>query len=295
MPPVSQCVHGHIICVGCRPKTPRCPVCRVRLGQGRCLLADKLHKIFREIFNVRDSSHDDTKYHGWNLRDRLFGKNKKKGEESLTTKNNIIIPKARQSLLSRLFLGGLEKAVSADNLITVSNGTPSTNDTRISSLSFDEPLNLHDRTKSASTGELSKEIDSVISNRLQANTPNRTISSTTSLLSKVPPASTWGDSVDSVSCIQITCPLAKQSGCKDIIISNTILEHLSGAHDVPQIHFYSVHVKIPVPLPFGSDAVYILHRSGDLFFFQVYFLQFVQYRSIYYCIETNVIIYAYTV
>lgn len=29
-PPVSQCVHGHLLCVGCRPKTERCPVCRVR-------------------------------------------------------------------------------------------------------------------------------------------------------------------------------------------------------------------------------------------------------------------------
>ena len=43
-PPVSQCVHGHLLCFGCRLKSQRCPVCRVRLGQGRCLLADKSHR-----------------------------------------------------------------------------------------------------------------------------------------------------------------------------------------------------------------------------------------------------------
>ena len=47
-PPVSQCVHGHLLCFGCRLKTARCPVCRVRLGQGRCLLADKSHRALAE-------------------------------------------------------------------------------------------------------------------------------------------------------------------------------------------------------------------------------------------------------
>ncbi|KAJ8686789.1 hypothetical protein QAD02_022583 [Eretmocerus hayati] len=47
-PPVSQCVHGHLLCFGCRLKSSRCPVCRVRLGQGRCLLADKTHRALSE-------------------------------------------------------------------------------------------------------------------------------------------------------------------------------------------------------------------------------------------------------
>ena len=37
-----QCVNGHIVCQKCRPKTLRCPMCRVQLGRGRCLVADKI-------------------------------------------------------------------------------------------------------------------------------------------------------------------------------------------------------------------------------------------------------------
>ncbi|XP_076241111.1 uncharacterized protein LOC143183466 [Calliopsis andreniformis] len=269
MSPVSQCVHGHIICVNCRPRTSRCPVCRIRLGQGRCLLADKLHKIFREIFNIKDNSHDNIQYQGWSLRDRLFGKNKKNRATSQIVRNSGVLPKARQLLLNKLSFNGLEKAASVDNISKVSNITSSTNETVISSLDLNERLSLYDRTKSASTGELSKDMNNVIiSNRLQPNTSNRRISSTTSLLPNVPSTSIWGDSVDSVFCIQITCPLSKQSGCKDIMTYDAILAHLRGSHDIPQIHFYSIHVKIPFPLPFGSEAVYILHHGEDLFFFQ---------------------------
>ncbi|XP_053975502.1 uncharacterized protein LOC128874624 [Hylaeus volcanicus] len=271
-PPVSQCVHGHIICVGCRPRTPRCPVCRVRLGQGRCLLADKLHKIFREVFDIKENSSKSTECQTWNLRDRLFGKSKKKHVPSVTPKSNGPILRARQLLLNKLFFGGVEKAASADNLTVISNGTSSVNETslngtNINNLSFDERLSLHDRAKSASTGELSKErMKNVIDDRLQIGT-SKIMSSTTSL-SSIPPTPVWGGSMDSVSCIQITCPLSKQSDCKDIITSDTLMEHLSGFHEVPQVHFYSVHVQIPLPLPFGSEAAYILHSSGDLFFFQ---------------------------
>ncbi|KAG5673009.1 hypothetical protein PVAND_003089 [Polypedilum vanderplanki] len=37
-----QCVNGHIVCEKCRWKILRCPTCRVQLGRGRCLIADKI-------------------------------------------------------------------------------------------------------------------------------------------------------------------------------------------------------------------------------------------------------------
>lgn len=271
-PPVSQCVHGHIICVSCRPRTQRCPVCRVRLGQGRCLLADKLHKTFHEVFDIKGSSRDNAEHETWSLRDRLFGKSKRKSVTSATAKSSSVIPKARQSLLTKLFLGGLEKAASADNLTVVPNGASSVHEAiHRTDLNFDERLSVHDRTKSASTGELSKETVNNVCDRLQIATPSRPMSSTTSLVSSVPPTPIWGGSMDSVSCVQLTCPLSKQNGCKCIITADAVLEHLSSAHEVPQVHFHSIHVKIPLPLPFGSEAVYVLHCGGDLFFFQVCF------------------------
>ncbi|XP_043790452.1 uncharacterized protein LOC122713769 isoform X1 [Apis laboriosa] len=261
--PVSQCVHGHIICVGCRSRTSRCPICRVRLGQGRCLLADKLNKIFRDIFDIKDNLYNKAECHTKNLRDRLFGKIKKKELTQVAEKTNGINSKTCQLLLTKLFRGGLEKAASADNLTIVSNEKSKANVPFINHI--DERLNLYDRTKSASTGELSKE-RSVGNNYLQINAPN--ISSNNSLISNISPTLVWGDSIDSISCTQIICPLLKQSGCKNIITPDAVLEHLNEIHEVPQVHFYSICAKLPIPLPFGSEAVYILHYGEDLFFFQ---------------------------
>ncbi|XP_043600622.1 uncharacterized protein LOC122575580 isoform X2 [Bombus pyrosoma] len=222
LPPVSQCVHGHIICVGCRSKTHRCPICRVRLGQGRCLLADKLHKLFQDIFDIKGNVNNDAECHTRNLQDRLFGKNKKKELKQTAEKHDFTNTKTRQLLLSRLFRGGLEKAASADNLTIVSSEKPNANTAPVD-LNPDEHASFYDRTKSASTGELSKETMKDVDSHLQTD-------ATVTLIS--------------------------------------ILEHLSGIHELPQVHFYSICAKLPVPLPFGSKAVYILHYGEDLFFFQ---------------------------
>ncbi|XP_031847514.1 uncharacterized protein LOC116433502 isoform X2 [Nomia melanderi] len=267
LPPVSQCVHGHIICVGCRPRTSRCPVCRVRLGQGRCLLADKLCKVFKDTFDIKDDLYDNIENQRWSLRDRLFGKNSKI-TPSEKSKSSGAILKARQLLLSKLFLGGTEKAASADNLTTVSNEISNINETTTNSLKFEECMRLCDRTKSASTGELSKEtLKNVMNDRLENDSPAR-MSSTISLMSNVPPTPIWEGSMDSVSCTQIVCPFFKQYDCRDIIMSDLILQHLSEVHEVPHVHFYSTPVQIPLPLPFGINAVYVLHYGGDLFFLQ---------------------------
>lgn len=235
------------------------------------MLADKLNKIFRDIFDIKDNLYNKAECHTKNLRDRLFGKNKKKELTQVVGKTNGINSKTCQLLLTKLFHGGLEKATSADNL-TVSNEKSKA----YINLNIDERLNLYDRTKSASTGELSKEtIKNIDNNHLQINAPNISVSSNNSLMSNISTTLIWGDSIDSISCTQIICPLLKQSGCKNIITSDAVLEHLSEIHEIPQVHFYSICAKLPIPLPFGSEAVYILHYGEDLFFFQVYFIKFI--------------------
>lgn len=235
------------------------------------MLADKLNKIFRDIFDIKDNLYNKAECHAKNLRDRLFGKNKKKELTQVVGKTNGINSKTCQLLLTKLFRGGLEKATSADNL-TVSNEKSKA----YINLNIDERLNLYDRTKSASTGELSKEtIKNIDNNHLQINAPNISVSSNNSLMSNISTTLIWGDSIDSISCTQIICPLLKQSGCKNIITSDAVLEHLSEIHEIPQVHFYSICAKLPIPLPFGSEAVYILHYGEDLFFFQVYFIKFI--------------------
>lgn len=75
--PISQCVHGHILCAGCRSKTPRCPVCRVRLGQGRCLVADEVQRHIREAFEDSRVGQEPPPA-SLSLREKLFGKMAKK-------------------------------------------------------------------------------------------------------------------------------------------------------------------------------------------------------------------------
>lgn len=254
------------------------------------MLADKLHKIFRDTFNIKQNLYNNEECHTRNLRDRLFGESKKKELMQIKEKDNCTYPKTRQ-LLTKLFRGGLEKAASADNL-TVNSKEKSNVNIAPTSLNLDECLNLYDRTKSASTGELSKEtMKDVVNNYLQINT-NTSMSSTNSLMSNVSTTSVWGGSMDSVSCTQIMCPLSRQSGCKYIITTEAVLEHLNGTHEVPQIHFHSVCAKLPIPLPFGSEAAYILHCGEDLFFFQVYFPSFIKLLVL--CIK-YILNYEYTV
>ena len=42
-PPVHRCNNGHIICHVCRPQLTKekCPVCRIQLGNLRCLTTEK--------------------------------------------------------------------------------------------------------------------------------------------------------------------------------------------------------------------------------------------------------------
>lgn len=272
-PPVSQCVHGHILCVICRPKTSRCPICRVRLGQGRCLLADKLHMVLRDVFNVNnDETINKTSVvaEHCNLREQLFGKNSKKRETpSLSrSKNNCTILKPRQFLLARLLLGSREKAVSADNLTRVSEisegATASSNETTDSN---NLRLSLNDRTKSASTGELSRDSEVHINDSSSSRIAESSATNSRQSLS-LPQTPIWGGSTDSMSCVQLVCPLLQS--CRELVTADSLLEHIR-THALPQIHFYSGSARIPLPLPFGHDAFYIFHHGSNIFFFQVHF------------------------
>lgn len=273
-PPVSQCVHGHILCVICRSKTTRCPVCRVRLGQGRCLLADKLHRMLRDTFNVNNGEILDRTLVAsgrHNLRDQLFGKNNKKQEVPITNRSKTDYSssvKPRQFLLARLLLSGREKAVSADNLtkvpemsektVIISNKITDTN-------SLSVRLSLNDRTKSASTGELSRDSTTRADDASSQNVELSATNTSQQSLS-LPQTPVWSGSLESMSCIYLVCPLLHS--CKDVVTSDSLMEHLR-SHAVPQIHFYSGSANIPLPLPFGCDALYILHHGSNIFFFQV--------------------------
>ncbi|XP_024880622.1 uncharacterized protein LOC112460252 [Temnothorax curvispinosus] len=266
-PPVSQCVHGHILCVVCRPKTTHCPVCRVRLGQGRCLLADKLHRALRDAFNM-DNAKAPVTTDRYNLHDQLFGKSSKRQETPVVnqSKNNCATLKPRQFLLARLLLGGREKAASVDNLTRASemskeaaipNGMTDTNNLPVR-------LSLNDRAKSASTGELSRDNEVHVNDASSQIVESSAMNVSQQSLS-LPRTPIWGGSTDSVSGIQLTCPLLES--CREVVTSDSLMEHIR-IHAVPQVHFHSGNARIPLPLPFGRDALYIFHHGNNMFFFQ---------------------------
>lgn len=274
--PVSQCVHGHILCVDCRPKTSRCPVCRVRLGQGRCLVAEKVQRVIRDIFHgSTDVTENGTASStNKNLMERLFGSRYKASVTKTHQKNLDVLSKTRRLLLKKLFLGGIEKAASTENLTTVSRQTedvlPIHRSIQVDRDDFNvEKLSSHDRTKSASTGELSSENRNcpiIVTTSCESDVGS--LNTTRSMTLSVPHTPTWGGSTDSISNVHLICPLSKFKNCGEILTSNILIEHLSISHEGPQVHFYSGKIQIPFPLPFGSEALYVLHHAGDTFFFQ---------------------------
>ncbi|XP_066581970.1 uncharacterized protein [Prorops nasuta] len=261
-PPVSQCVHGHILCVECRPKTSRCPVCRVRLGQGRCLLADTFHRVLQEGFKI--NNHSKTSPSGnSSLRERLFGQSKK--SRVLTAKNNRAASKPRPSLLTRLMVNGVDKAASAENLSFSNELT-----IRREKFDFNQQLSDRLRLKSASMGELSAEGQCRSNNdeNLQAMNPRIDASSTTSISSSTPGTPLWCGSADSVTTLQLCCPLSARFGCSETITSATLQDHINSMHKGPQIHFHHGNAKIIIPSPFGTETIYLIHQGEELFFIE---------------------------
>jgi hypothetical protein len=51
--PFTQCQNGHLLCLKCRARSDKCPICRDRYSVVRCLLAEQVIKfIMHEIMNL---------------------------------------------------------------------------------------------------------------------------------------------------------------------------------------------------------------------------------------------------
>ncbi|KAF7991423.1 hypothetical protein HCN44_002985 [Aphidius gifuensis] len=260
--PISQCVHGHILCSGCRSKTPRCPVCRVRLGQGRCLVADEVQRHIREAFEDTKIGQNQTQVN-LSLREKLFGKMAKKFDILDGKKNHNLRGKNKPSL-ARLLLGGFEKAVSAENLVTIVENNQRTQDESPGAYRRLGELCQHDRTKSASTGELC--ITRSESMRINENINSYIATSSGHLINNT--NNNTNTNTNNIIITSFPCPLSRKTNCREPINYNELVEHLGRIHIAPQVHFYDKKATIPIPLPFGSDSMYILHYEDEIFFFQ---------------------------
>lgn len=225
----------------------------MRLGQGRCLLADKLHRVLQENFSV-SLKVPSSSCQGNSLHEKLFGSKKNKEKNSPSSNSS-----KSKHLLSNLvpLMRSYVKATSTESLPEVSAKSQSNGRDYLLKKAFGQHL---DRTKSASTGELAGEDRSELD-----------ISARSGSLLSVPQTPNWGGSTESMTDCRFDCPLSK-GDCTEKTSPATILQHCISSHKGPFIHFYSVQIQVPFPLPFGEDAVYVLHCLEDLFFLQVFIL-----------------------
>lgn len=67
-PPAMQCQNGHLLCVNCRIRAEKCPVCRDRYYPRPALIAEQLHVAITSAFNLCQSE--------VKVRQRIFGRSK---------------------------------------------------------------------------------------------------------------------------------------------------------------------------------------------------------------------------
>lgn len=233
-PPAHQCANGHLICVCCRARTERCPVCRMRFFRGRSLLADQVFDSLIDAFDLRQENESDRSKL---LLQRVYGPRQKEKKHKPEIKINFLSP--TNKFLTRIMGSG--KSTSVENLTENQN----------ESNGFNSPL----KAKSLSSSEIFQDepqspsrASSVLSSR-----PGSGLLGVNDALGQRP-ASYHGSAEDLRSRmmndfeLDITapksmaiCPLAPV--CTASVLVTGINNHLQ-QHDIPMIHFFRPQVTI---------------------------------------------------
>lgn len=61
-----QCQNGHILCLKCRARSDKCPICRDRYSLARCLLAEHVYTSLVQTFNLEEGQEGS-------MREKIFG------------------------------------------------------------------------------------------------------------------------------------------------------------------------------------------------------------------------------
>ncbi|XP_067618737.1 uncharacterized protein [Eurosta solidaginis] len=65
-PPAMQCQNGHLLCLNCRIRAEKCPICRDRYTPQRALIAEQIYTAITSAYNLCSANKDK-------LRQKLFG------------------------------------------------------------------------------------------------------------------------------------------------------------------------------------------------------------------------------
>jgi hypothetical protein len=84
--PFTQCQNGHLLCLKCRARSDRCPICRASYSVVRCLLAEQIYTTLIETFNLQDGPQGK-------IRERIFGAKTCKSQPVLMATTAVMTPK----------------------------------------------------------------------------------------------------------------------------------------------------------------------------------------------------------
>lgn len=259
-PPAHQCGNGHLICVKCRVKTERCPVCRMRFSRGRSLLADQVFNSLTEAFELKDEAEETRPA---KLRERLFGPKKNKQSQPFITMPELkisLVTTPTNKFLTRI----LGKSSSVDNL--------SSNPVNLSAI----PRNLSEfssnlRAKSLSTSEICHPPGSQSLSRSPSINSSHCIKVPHSPRS-IRPASYHGSceslDADLRDKEQLYCCPCEQD-CPGLIKALQVMQHIQESHKGPLVHYFKPRLSLSFPLAFDDTAVIVISNYGNTFFFKV--------------------------
>lgn len=273
-PPAHQCANGHLICINCRVRTERCPVCRMKFFRGRSLLADQVFNSLIDAFDLRDK--EESKRPKM-LRQKLCGEGRKKKTEKPEIKVNFLSMPTNK-LLTRLMGSG--KSSSAENLSDSDLVSTSGN------LSIPKENDFYSglKAKSLSSSEIFRpdlqplsRTASIVSNR-----PGSGLLDVRPLTLSKRPASYHGSSEDLQSRLfndfgiefaaakaeqNCNCPCDPQ--CLKPVSSLNVMKHIQEYHDGPIVHFFKPKIEIQLPLSYPNSTVITITAFHTLFIVKI--------------------------
>ncbi|GJQ68062.1 hypothetical protein Trydic_g10682 [Trypoxylus dichotomus] len=263
-PPCFQCDNGHLICVRCKAKSEKCPVCRMKYNKARSILADHIYTTVSDVFGLKEETPDERSAK-LNQIFKLKFKNRNIPGIKITTANS-----STSKFFSKF---NIAKSSSAENL--------SSNKHKSSTLSLDNEFNTNLKAKSLSTNEIFHVGPSVSRsnsatrinkcNSLQAssflNTNERSLSCHGSyefLNTTVNEEAQVSSNLLQAEVRNYRCPY--EENCTFIITGDRIIEHFQNSHNGPLVQYFQSPIKLNLEdLLHGKHKTYLITISKQVF------------------------------
>ncbi|KAK4871562.1 hypothetical protein RN001_015686 [Aquatica leii] len=266
-PPVHQCENGHLICLRCRTKTERCPVCRIRLSRGRSLLAEQVYNTISDVFGL----HDDTQQIQKTKMQSIFKLNAKK--------KNIPDIKITQSHTNKFLARIIGKSTSVDNLSNECDKSPLTT-RRVLEDDFGNTL----KAKSLSTSEIFKtspcnsrtsSFNNIDSNKYAGkrflNLDNGVESGPASYHGSIESMEqSLNVEVATLNNVGVLYPCPYLDTCMTTIRESQVFTHFQETHSGPLVQYFQPKVQLSFSiLRANQDLCYVLHVINKTFFLRM--------------------------